>query len=410
MHIGVWHDPPMGGAQRALSEMLRGLREHGHQVDIYRLGHAGADATSENAYGLTAQVIAFQPRRHRPLGLYWNDLLTYRDFRDEEQLEAEIARTIDAAKCDVILCSVLRWGIAPSILRFCNTPTVYYCHEPPRRFYEPWCRPEAAPLTLFERGRLLWRQPTQRLLDRWVRTRDRMNVQSASLVLTNSKYTRQLVQDVYERTAQVCYLGVDGARFRPGPAGEQRPGVVTVGALEPHKGFDFVIEALALLPQDMRPPLTVVGSGGHPNMPAYLMRLAAAQGVALTILRGLSDADLIRLYQSSAAFVFGAHMEPFGLVVLEAMACGLPVVAVGEGGVPEIVLDGVTGYLTQRAPRAFADRLTEVLSSPDLRASFGAAARQRIENHWRWESTVQTLEGKLAHIAGVAPAAKLGSE
>lgn len=409
MRIAVWHDPPMGGAQRALSEMLRRLPEHGHAVDIYRLGRVGDDATSENAYGLPARVIPFQPRRHQRLAFYWNDFLSYRDFCDEEQLEADLARSLDNAEYDVVLCSVLRWGIAPSLLRFCRTPSVYYCHEPPRRFYEPWCRPDAAPLSLFERSRLLWRWPSQQLLDRWVQAHDRSNVQSASLVLSNSRYTQQTVQKVYGLAAEVCYLGVDCTRFYPGTAVKRGVGVVTVGALEAHKGFDFLIEALALLPQDIRPPLTIVGSGGHPNMPAHLGRMAAEHGVSLIVRRGLSDTELIHLYQSSAAFVFGARMEPFGLVLLEAMACALPVVAVGEGGVPEAVIDDVTGYLTPRSPQIFADRLKEVLCSTDLRESLGNAARRNVEERWRWESAVSVLEAQLTRIAGLTDVAKPGS-
>lgn len=404
LRIAVWHDPPMGGAQRSFSEMLLHLSKRGHSIDVYRRGQPNEDATSESAYGIQVHLVPFAQRRHRRLASYWNDFQTLRDLKDEERLEEEMARTVDAAGYDVLLCSVLRDGTAPSLLRFSQTPTIYYCHEPPRRFYEPWCRPEAAPLSAIERGRLLWRWPTQRLLDRWSQKHDRLNVQSASLVLTNSLYTSQRVREVYQREAEVCYLGVDAYRFAPAPKTGARAGVVSIGRLEAHKGFDFLIEALGLLPESIRPPLTIVGSGGHPNMPLYLRKLALRRGVKLELHADLSDQALAELYQSSIAFVFGARLEPFGLVLLEAMACGLPVIAVAEGGIPEIVADGVTGFLTKRSATAFADRLAAVLRSPELREALGAAGREAAEQQWSWDGTVNTLESHLQRVAGFASA------
>src|SRR5262245_14196218 len=272
MRIAVWHDPPPGGAQRSLSEILKRLAER-HTLDIFRLGDASLDATAEQAYGLNVEVVPFQQHEHRRFAAYWNDWLAFRRFQEEERLERALARRIDAGSYDVAFVSVLRWGQAPALLRFLHTPAVYFCHEPPRRFYEPWCRPGAGPLTLFERGRLLWRWPARTLQENWIRERDVLHVRNAVLIITNSQYTRRRINEVYGREAHVCYLGVDAQRFVPGTA-RPAPGVISVGALEPHKGFDFVIRALARIPAGRRPPLTVVGPGGNPRMPAYLQDLA----------------------------------------------------------------------------------------------------------------------------------------
>lgn len=404
LRIAVWHDPPAGGAQRSLSELLAGLHRRGHLVDVYRLGQAHADATAEAAYGLRTVPLPFTPRPHLRRGLYLNDLLTLRDMQDEERLERDLAAQIDAAGYDVVFASVLRWGNAPELLRYAATPTLYFCHEPPRRFYEPWCRPQAAPLSTFERGRLLWRAPAQRLLDRRLRTHDLLSVRAATRVMTNSQYTRDRIRTVYGCDAQVCYPGVDGGRFTPG-CGGRGGGVLSVGALHPHKGFDFLIAALGCLPAAQRPPLTVVGFGGHPATPGYLRGLAEHCGVRLDLRSSVTDDELVRLYQSADVFGFGARMEPFGLVVLEAMAAGLPVVAVAEGGVPEMVVDGETGFLTPREPEAFADRVAEVLASGPLRQRLGAAGRQQATTRWTWDATLDGLERLLAATAGRQPVA-----
>ncbi len=404
----MWHDPPSGGAQRAFSEVLSRLARR-HRVDVFRLGSGPGGPTSESAYGLPVRPVPFSTRHHRRRGLYWNDWLTLRDYLDEERLERQLAAEIGGGGYDIVLVSVLRWGYAPALLRYAALPAVYFCHEPPRRFYEPWCRPQAAPLTAFERGRLIWRWPAQRLLDRWVRDRDRRHVRSAAAVLTNSHYTAERIRSVYSVPAEVCYLGVDAARFQPANRPADPRQVLSVGTLEAHKGFDFVIESLAAVPASIRPHLVIVGSGGHPRMPDRLQSLAGAAGVALTVRCSVPDQELAQLYQSSSLFLFGARSEPFGLVVLEAMASGLPVVAVGEGGLPEIVREGATGYLTEREPAAFAQRVEMLLRDAPLRRQMGSAARADAVNRWTWEATARQFAAALERAAGAPCGARAAS-
>lgn len=374
------------------------LIRRGHTIDIYRLGPAHADSTSDSAYGLRAEILPYSGTRHRRGGVYFNDWLTWKDRKRQESAERNLASRINAIGYDVVLASVLGSGISPNLLRFATVPTVYYCHEPPRRFYEPWCRPGAAPLSLFERARMVWRWPTQFVLDRHAQRQDRSNVAAATAILTNSRYTQARIREVYRRESVLCYLGVDNAAFTP--AGSARAsGVVSVGALEAHKGFDFLLIALGLVPPGLRPPITIVGSGGHPRMGDHLQSTARKLNIDLRIITGLSDVELAELYRSAAAFVFGARMEPFGLVLLEAMASGLPVVAVAEGGVPEVVRDGVTGFLTRRDPNMFAHRLSTLLTDHQLRQRMAIASRQEATANWRWETSCSRVEELLRQVA-----------
>lgn len=395
MRIAVWHDPPPGGARRAIGEFVRRLAVR-HTVDLYALDRPEEPAAPGGSRRIG--IGAHRPRRQRRLGFYWNDWLTYQEMQDFERLERRVAAAIDSGGYEVALLSVLRTGEAPAALSFLRTPAAYFCHEPPRRFFEPWCRPEAGPQTVYERARGLWRRPSQALLDRVVRQRDWQRVRHADLILTNSCYTATRIQAVYEREASVCYLGVDTDAWPMAPIAD-RHGVISVGALEAHKGFDFIIEALGRLPALGRPPLTIVGHGGHPAMPAHLRRLAATHGVRLDLRRGVSDAELAALYRSSALFVFGARYEPFGLVILEAMASGLPVVAVAEGGVSEIIEEGHTGLLVPRQSDAFAAAVGRLLSDPGQRAAMAEAARVRAVDAWSWAAATSRLEG---HLEGLA--------
>jgi glycosyltransferase involved in cell wall biosynthesis len=113
----------------------------------------------------------------------------------------------------------------------------------------------------------------------------------------------------------------------------------------------------------------------------------------------VSDKELRHLYNGAAVFVFGARHEPFGLVVLEAMASGIPVVAVAEGGVPEIVEDGLTGRLVPRDEGAFANALDGLLRDQGLRHAMGRAARAAVEKWWDWDVATCRLEGHLSTLA-----------
>ncbi len=115
----------------------------------------------------------------------------------------------------------------------------------------------------------------------------------------------------------------------------------------------------------------------------------------------LPRADVVQLLSHASVFVCPSVYEPFGLINLEAMACGLPVVASAVGGIPEIVVEGQTGYLVgfeaggdafgspldpDRFAADLADRVNRLVASPDLAASMGAAGRRRVVEHFSWQA------------------------
>jgi glycosyltransferase involved in cell wall biosynthesis len=107
------------------------------------------------------------------------------------------------------------------------------------------------------------------------------------------------------------------------------------------------------------------------------------------------DRDLAALYGAARLFVYAPRGEMLGLACLEAMSCGTPVVAVRDGGVAETVLDGVTGWLTERDPAAFAARIEVLLEDDALRARMGAAAGEYVRAEWTWPAAIDRLEAAL---------------
>ena len=183
-----------------------------------------------------------------------------------------------------------------------------------------------------------------------------------------------------------------GARQRLGIDPEQRL-VLFAGRLQPHKGPSITIEALAELPSDVR--LAVVGgpSGAGWDHPEALADLAARKGVAgrVTLLPPVAQSDLSDWYAAADVVCVPSHSESFGLVALEAQACGTPVVAAAVGGLTTAVVDGVTGLLVNgHVPADYARALRTLLDDAALRDSMGAKAVVHAAG-FSWEATADRL-------------------
>jgi alpha-maltose-1-phosphate synthase len=217
--------------------------------------------------------------------------------------------------------------------------------------------------------------------------------------LTVSQYSSDVLGSPPDRTT-VVYGGADPDRFAPAADENERDGVLFVGRLTPHKGVDRAIEAL---PDGAR--LVIAGTGGHDRdppereYPARLRRLAADKDV--DFLGAVADRDLTELYRRAAVVVvpsvqrtcYGrdvAVSELLGLSTLEAMASGTPVVASRVGGLAEVVVDGVTGYLVEPGDvDALRNRLRLLLDDPEHTRRLGAAARARVVDRFTWRACAQ---------------------
>ncbi|WP_440711287.1 glycogen synthase [Herbiconiux sp. YIM B11900] len=207
------------------------------------------------------------------------------------------------------------------------------------------------------------------------------------------------------------YNGIDLATWKPTHDDavlerlgieKDRPTVVFVGRITRQKGLPYFLRAIAQLPADVQ----VVLCAGAPDTPAILDEVAGAvrtlqetRGGIVWVEEMLPQPQLAAVLTAATVFVCPSVYEPLGIVNLEAMACGLPVVGTATGGIPEVVDDGVTGLLvpidqlqdgtgTPTDPDRFvsdlARALTEVVSDPERAARMGVAGRARAEAEFSW--------------------------
>jgi len=178
--------------------------------------------------------------------------------------------------------------------------------------------------------------------------------------------------------------------------------ILTVGrwlASERYKGMDTLITALPRLLAH-RPDVQLVAVGQGDDR-AWLEDLAEKNGVRWHVhfLSGVSYAELAACYSACEIFALPSRGEGFGLVYLEAMACGKPVIGGSHGGAPEVIQDGVTGYLVPHgdAPH-LATSIETLLSDPALGREMGARGRERVEHEFRFSVFAKSLKKILREL------------
>ncbi len=236
---------------------------------------------------------------------------------------------------------------------------------------------------------------------------ERTAIEGADAVIAVSRGVREDVMTCYPAVdpdrIHVIHNGIDPEIYQPQPSPEtlarfgidpSQPFVLFNGRITRQKGLTLLLAAA--LKVDPRYQFVIVASS--PDTPeigaevaALAGRVATDRGNVVWIDHFIAREDLIHLHTHASVFVCPSIYEPFGLVILEAMACETPVVASRVGGIPEIVVEGETGYLVDFDPAdldgfatALADRIGEVLRDPSTAARMGKAGRERVLKHFGW--------------------------
>ena len=261
----------------------------------------------------------------------------------------------------------------------------------------------------------------------WV---ERQALETADAVIAVSHGTRDDVLrlfDVRPERVHVIHNGIDADFFAPDPARDaleryginpNEPYVLFVGRITRQKGIVHLVRAI----RHLDPGFGVVLCAGQPDTPEIAREMEEGVQAAQAHRSGvvwipemLSRSAVRQLYSHAAAFVCPSVYEPFGIINLEAMACGRPVVASAVGGIPEVVVDGRTGILvpvalhaddpmTPVSPEAFerdlAGAVNRLMADADLRERMGSAGRKRAVEEFSWETiadrTVELYRSLLA--------------
>jgi glycogen synthase len=253
----------------------------------------------------------------------------------------------------------------------------------------------------------------------WV---EKTALEMADAVIAVSGDTRQDLHTYFnipDERISVIHNGIDLKEYQPKENPEtlrslgvdpERPYILFVGRITRQKGIVHLVRAI----NEMNEGFQIVLCAGAPDTPEIAEEMNRAVAAArehrtdiIWIERMVTRPEAISLYSGATVFVCPSIYEPFGIINLEAMACGTAVVASAVGGIKEVVVDGETGYLVPLqqmtespfeavAPEKFASDLAEkvnyLMANPDLATRMGAAGRKRAEDHFSWEAIAQKTE------------------
>jgi glycosyltransferase involved in cell wall biosynthesis len=356
-----------GGQNVHVDALARALARAGHDVTVYtRRDDPDLPERVATADGVVVEHLTAGPAEPLP-----KDAL----LPHVSRLGAELGKRLADAKPDVVHAHFWMSGLAAlAATRGTGLPVVQTFHAlgvTKRRFQG---RQDTSPA-----GRIRM----ERALGRDV----------AAVVATSTEESAELVRiGVPRERISVVPCGVDVDEFTPdGPAADRgpRPRVLALGRLVQRKGYDTVIRALAAVPDA---ELVIAGGPAAEEVGAdpeaqRLLKLAERVGVAdrVRLVGAVPRPDVPALLRSADVVVCVPWYEPFGMVPLEAMACGVPVVASAVGGLVDTVVDNATGVLVPpRRPDALAAALRKLLAEPFWREAFGAAGVDRARSRYTW--------------------------
>lgn len=361
MKIAVYYNLAYGGAKRTVQAHVKGLRNMQHHVDVYTQDK-NKDEFSPGIFANKEYIYEYISKKIR-LPIISRILEDLQVFFKLKNLHKKIARDIDARGYDIVIVHTDTFTQAPFILQFLKTKNVYFCLEPLRMVYE-YSLKTANTLGLFNK----FYESINRMIRKKI---DQDNARSATFSLAISLFDREYMIHAFDLYPKISYLGVDQNVFRPLKR-KKKNQILFVAEKEYIYGHDLAQAAIRLIPKHSRPTLKIVFGTEKKHR--------------------ISDEELVKIYNDSLVTLSLSRFDTFGLVPLESMACGTPVIALNVAGYRETVGDGKNGFITDFNPKEIAERISRFTNDPLLSEKMGKEGRKSVEEKWTWELQIKTFD------------------
>jgi glycosyltransferase involved in cell wall biosynthesis len=362
MKIAFYHELHKGGARRGTNEFAIQLKKLGHTVDLYTI----EKQDEENVFYTNIYFYKFENKIWK--GKNWRIRL-YKDTIELFLLlllNKKISEDINNKKYDACYITASQFIESPFLLNFIKTKKYYYLNDPYyRMIYEKKLfNPERSDLirNLYER------------INKYIRKRiDINNIGKADYIIAASIFTQKQFYKVYKLKSEIAYYGVNSLFFHKGKK-ERDIDILFIGSKDVLDGYPFFNK--------------IINTYNKSNLKVKTVLFEN---------EWLNDKELRDIYRRTKILIACSYNEPLGLVPLEAMACGVVTLAVDEGGYPETVIDGVTGYIIHRDYRKFVEKINLLLNDENLIKTISSNSIKEVKKKWSWKIRGSELEKIISH-------------
>ena len=383
-------DLGIGGAERLVVDAALALKSKNHDVSLFTAHHNPSHCFAETKDGTLSvtSVGDWLPRHfcHRGYAFWAYVRMIY---------VAVYMVYFSESTFDVIFCDQISACIP--VLRRSGARVLYYCHFPDQ---------------LLQTERKSWAKKLYRRPLDWL---EEKTTGMADVVLVNSLFTAQVFKTTFCSLVKVqpslLYPSLNFSFFDQPP--EDLKDVIppraefvflSINRYERKKNLQLALKAFSALQKRLKEPLLsqahLVMAGGYDervveNKVHYmeLRALAQKQGIEenVTFVRSFTDKEKVALLDSCLALLYTPSGEHFGICPLEGMYAGKPVIAVSSGGPLETIVDGKTGFLCDPTPDAFAEKMFQLVSHPDMAKQMGTTGKQHVVYKFSFEAFTEKL-------------------
>lgn len=350
MKVAYFYNLKFGGAKRVVMDQIKYLRNKKNDITIYTMNHE-KDIFDPGKYARLKNYNL--PLAHIGQPIISKLFYSYYIFWKLRNIQRKIAHKIDTKKFDVVIVHPDQFTQAPYLLRYLKTRSIYYTQEPYRLSFEHSMR--------IDENFPIYIKVFEHVLRYFIKLVDRKNVKSATWIIASSLSVRERMIQGYNVFPFVCPPGVNTEVFKNKKL--KRDNILFVGSdTDKIDGYDLLVSALELFPEH-----------GRPLVKKVIWRRKNKERI--------TENELSDLYNSSKLTVCTSRFETFGLIPLESMACGTPVVATNIGGHRETVINNITGFLVGPDPKEIAEKIMFLLKTNNY-SFYSSNAAKHVKINW----------------------------
>ena len=335
MRIAIYHNLEKGGALNSIIETLKFLKKE-NEIEVYCFQQNIPVDLIDNFY-------IYHIKKTNNIFQHLNQV-----FFELKETNKNIAKDIDKRRYDLVLIYPCLLTQSPYILQFLkNKKSIYFFNESKREFYEK---------TSFD----YW--SFKRIITRFIRLPikyiDQKNCKSAKNIISNSIFTANNLEKIYGKKSTIIYPGLRSVVPEKITIKNNR-NILSVGLFSKLKGHDFSIKQL----KDIVNNMTILGRESDESQKIF--KLAKQNNIFLNKIKTENNKEKDNLYRNFSIYLANSNDEPFGITTLEATNNNCLVLGKNEGGTPEIIKNGINGYLYSNLNEA-KKILKQILNQKEL--------------------------------------------